>query len=305
MSSNNKWTKHIDLIIDSASKQIGFLRKLKYKLSKDTLNKLYLTYIRLLLEYASDVWNGCSITDSNRIEKVQLHAARIITGLPIFAFLNSLYFKTGWEKLDERRKSKKLALIYKIVNNKAPSYLNDLLPNTVNAASNYNFRNRLNFEISFARLCSYENAFFPSTLKLWNELPLNIRSSSSVSQFKANVRSPHIKPPNYSCVGERKYNILLTRLRHNCSCLNSDSFNVNIIEYSNCSCGALTENVSHFFFECPLYTQPRNLLLAQLIQNNIVTLDLLLKGNILLDYDSNESAILAVLHFIKSTRRFS
>ena len=25
LSSNNKWTKHIDLIIDSASKQIGFL----------------------------------------------------------------------------------------------------------------------------------------------------------------------------------------------------------------------------------------------------------------------------------------
>ena len=77
--------------------------------------------------------------------------------------LKSLYFETGWEKLDERRKSKKLALIYKIVNNEAPSYLNDLLPNTVNAASNYNLRNTLNFEIPFARLCSYENSFFPST----------------------------------------------------------------------------------------------------------------------------------------------
>ena len=41
LSSNNKWTIHIDLIIDSASKQIDFLRKLKYKLSEDTLNKLY------------------------------------------------------------------------------------------------------------------------------------------------------------------------------------------------------------------------------------------------------------------------
>ena len=114
LSSNNKWAKHIDLIIDSASKQIGFLRKLNYKLSKVTLNKLYLTYIRPLLEYASEVWDGCSITDSNRIEKVQLHAARIITDLPIFASLSSLYFKTGWVKLDERRISKMLALMYKI-----------------------------------------------------------------------------------------------------------------------------------------------------------------------------------------------
>ena len=106
LSSNSKWTKHIDVIIDSASKQIGFLRKLKYKLFKDTLNKLYLTYIRPLLEYASEVWDGCSITDSNRIEKVQLHAARIISGLPIVASLNSLYFETDWENLTKEGKAK-------------------------------------------------------------------------------------------------------------------------------------------------------------------------------------------------------
>ena len=108
-----------------------------------------------------------------------------------------------------------------------------------------------------------------------------------MSQFKANVRSPHLKPQNFLYVGERKYNILLTRLRHNCSSLNPDLFNVNLIQYSNCNFGALTENVSHFFFECPLYTQPRNLLLAQFIPKYIVTLDLLLYGNTSLDYDCN------------------
>ena len=41
--------------------------------------------------------------------------------------------------------------MYEIVNNEAPGYLNDLLPNTVNAASIYNLRNRLNFEIPFVR----------------------------------------------------------------------------------------------------------------------------------------------------------
>ena len=66
LSSNNKWSKHIDSIIESASKQISFLRKIKYQFSKQTLNILYCTYIRPLLEYASEVWDGCSQTDSNR-----------------------------------------------------------------------------------------------------------------------------------------------------------------------------------------------------------------------------------------------
>ena len=66
LSSNNKWSKHIDSIIASASEQIAFLRKLKYKFSKQTLNTLYCTYIRPLFEYASDVWDGCNDADANR-----------------------------------------------------------------------------------------------------------------------------------------------------------------------------------------------------------------------------------------------
>ena len=72
----------------SASKQVSYLRKLKYKLSKNTLDKLYCTYIRPLLEYGSEVWDGCLINDTNRLEQVQLNAARIVTGFPIFASLH-------------------------------------------------------------------------------------------------------------------------------------------------------------------------------------------------------------------------
>lgn len=66
LSSNNKWNNHIDAIIKSASKQVSFLRKIKYKFSSDILNKLYCSYIRSLLEYASEVWDGCNQGDSDR-----------------------------------------------------------------------------------------------------------------------------------------------------------------------------------------------------------------------------------------------
>ena len=48
ISSNNKWSKHVDSIINSASKQISYLQKVKFQLPKRTLNKLYCTYIRPL-----------------------------------------------------------------------------------------------------------------------------------------------------------------------------------------------------------------------------------------------------------------
>ena len=72
LSSTNKWTSHIDSIINSASKQVSILRKIKYKFSRSicTLNKVYFAYIRPLLKYASEVWDGCNQNDSNRLGKL-------------------------------------------------------------------------------------------------------------------------------------------------------------------------------------------------------------------------------------------
>ena len=42
------------------------------------------------------------------LECLQLEAARIVTGLPIYSSAESLYFETGWVKLEHRRKSRKL-----------------------------------------------------------------------------------------------------------------------------------------------------------------------------------------------------
>ena len=59
-------------------KKIGFLKKLKFVLGRNTLSKMYLTFIRPLLEYASEVWDGCTCQETDMLEKVQLQAARIV-----------------------------------------------------------------------------------------------------------------------------------------------------------------------------------------------------------------------------------
>ena len=67
------------------------------------VSKLYTVFIRPTLEYASIAWDGCSTHDIEKLEKVQLSAARIITGLPIFASSESFYTETSWQTLQNRR----------------------------------------------------------------------------------------------------------------------------------------------------------------------------------------------------------
>ena len=89
---------------------LNILRKLKYRLKRENLEKIYLVYIRPILEYACEVWDNCGSNNSEKLEKLQLDAARIITGLPIFCKIDKIYKELGWEKLSVRRQRKKLQL---------------------------------------------------------------------------------------------------------------------------------------------------------------------------------------------------
>jgi hypothetical protein len=71
------------------------------------------------------------------LERLQLEAARIITGLPIFTNTKYLYRETGWERLEERRTMRKLQLLYNIQNGSTPSYLLDLIPPTIQSTTIY------------------------------------------------------------------------------------------------------------------------------------------------------------------------
>ena len=84
LSSDAKWNNHIENIILNVSKHLGILRKLKYRLSRQNLEQLYLVYIRPICEYASEIWDNCGVCYSIKLEKLQLNAARIVTGLTIF-----------------------------------------------------------------------------------------------------------------------------------------------------------------------------------------------------------------------------
>lgn len=112
---------------------------------------MYNTFVRPILEYASVVWDDCSQYDIDKLEKVQLYAARIVTGLPIIASKTSLYFETGWETLSARRMASKLTTMYKVHNKCVPEYLSQIIPNTRSKDSAYRTRNIENYSLPRCR----------------------------------------------------------------------------------------------------------------------------------------------------------
>ena len=118
------------------------------------------------------------------LDKIQNEAARIATGVTKLVSLTNLYKEIGWESLSKRRSNHKLTLLYKMINHLTPIYLSSLIPAQVSSASRYNLRNAQNYQTIRARTNQYRDSFLPSTLHLWNNLPLEARQSNTLNSFK-------------------------------------------------------------------------------------------------------------------------
>ena len=273
---------------------------------KESLNKMYLSYIRPILEYADVLWDGCSNENESRIEKVQLEAARLVSGLTRSTSTNRIYQEIGWKTLHRRRKEKKLILFHKIVHNIAPSYLRDLLPLTVGQNTHYHLRNQMNFIEPRCRLDFYRKSFFPSTINMWNSLPQSLREITNLNSFKRSITERTISVPRFYFNGERKYAILHARLRNKCSNLNHDLFTNHISLTEKCACNANHETTFHYFFECVNYTNERMTMLRSLHQFSFQTdLNTILFGDSMLTDEQNDIIFSIIQTFIKQTKRFS
>ena len=72
------------------------MHSLKHNLDRCSLETMYISFIRPILKYGSDVWINCSDGLRDSLDDVQLQAARIVTGAIRDMSLESLYNEVGW-----------------------------------------------------------------------------------------------------------------------------------------------------------------------------------------------------------------
>ena len=180
LSNDGTWHEHINFITSKAWQKIYVMRKLKLMLDRDSLNKIYISFVRPTLEYANVVWDNCSQYETNAIERIQIEAARIVTGATRLVSLDMLSKKTGLESLRDRRYKHKMCQFYKMINDLLPTYLTSLVPSTVENTSAYNLPDSQNVRPLLTRTQLYYKSFLPSCIRGSNEIPLNIRNSTSL-----------------------------------------------------------------------------------------------------------------------------
>ena len=71
ISNDGSWQKHIDLTTKKAFIRVSILRKFKFIVDRKTLEKIYLTFIRSILEYADVIWDNKTLFLINKLERTR------------------------------------------------------------------------------------------------------------------------------------------------------------------------------------------------------------------------------------------
>ena len=135
------------------------------------------------MDYCSCVWGSGNV---EKLYKLQKRAARMIYDLPSSAHSEPLFKRLNWMTIMDRINYRRAVMVYKSLNGLAPSYMKDMytLVNNVNTRSTRYCDNLRIYLAPKANLKLFTNSFQYQSADIWNNLPLAIRDTATLNQFK-------------------------------------------------------------------------------------------------------------------------
>ena len=138
-------------------------------------------------DYCNVVWGKCDKTLSNKLQKLQNRAMRVLTFSDFDADANSLLEKLRWDDLNQQYQFQKALMVFKSLNNLAPEYLCSKFTYHINVIP-YILRDSVN-KLAAPLPCTnfLKNSF---SAALWNSLPSNIRQAESLTEVGQLLKHP-------------------------------------------------------------------------------------------------------------------
>ena len=148
---------------------------------------MYNVLIVPYFNYCGTVWGNIGKELSDKIQKLQNRAARILTFSNYQTRSGVLLDELGWERLENKRLKQLAMIMYKIHKNLSPSYLRQIFTNT-SIAHAHNLRNsEMNCYVPRPRTEYAKGSLHYRGSVLWNKIPSEIRHLSSLKLFKTSL----------------------------------------------------------------------------------------------------------------------
>lgn len=164
------------------------IHRIRRFLTLDAAKHLVYAYVISRLDYANSLLSGANKGLIHKLQVVQNSAARLVFGANRFAHATPLLQSLHWLPIEQRIAFKINTLTFKCLHNLAPIYLSNLIewytPGRSLRSSNSSLLSchRSNTSYGSRSFCNYAPV-------MWNALPLDLRSSQSLIQFRKSLKT--------------------------------------------------------------------------------------------------------------------
>ena len=195
---NAKMEYQVNATCKSAWYRIYQIGKIRPYLTQDETKSIVHAYVTSKLDQNNSLLIGCPDHLISKLQKVQNAAAKIIFRAKKYDHVTILLKDLHWLPTPQRIVFKVLLLCFKALHDEGPSYIRDLLKWHTPSRS-LRSSHELLLEIPKTRLKSFgDRAFSAAAPRLWNSIPLALRSSPSTTTFKAHLKTYLFKDA-YDC----------------------------------------------------------------------------------------------------------
>ena len=180
---------HITNICKCAFLAIRDIGKIRRYLDKSTTERLVHAFISSRLDYCNSILLGLPSYLIERLQKIQNTAARLVALTKRTERMTPILKELHWLPVAERIIFKTLMLTYKCVNGLAPEYLAELL-HLYQPCRTLRSSKKCLLQDPGSRTATFgKRSFALAAPSLWNNLPEDIKQSTSLSIFKSSLKS--------------------------------------------------------------------------------------------------------------------
>ena len=188
--------QHVSSIVKSCNWQLQRVGQIRKFLTNSAAEKVIHAFVSSRLDNGNSLLYGLPEYQIERLQRIQNTAARIVTKTPKFDHITNVRKNLHWLPVQQRIIFKLNTLTYRCLHGLAPQYLSELIGKKCATrplrSSELDF---LKVPVARKKTCG-DRAFKVAAPKLWNLLPLCIRQSESLSQFKAKLKT-HLFKQSY------------------------------------------------------------------------------------------------------------
>jgi len=186
--------KHVSLISQSCYYHIKALRHLRHTLDTHTASLIAHALVSSRLDYANSVLYGAAKSTVSKLQRIQNTLSRIVLRADRQSHSSSLLQQLHWLPVQSRIHFKLATITYKALSTSSPQYLASLLhpyqPTRSLRSSSQNLLDVPPHHINFG-----SRSFRCAAPSIWNAIPVQVRSSSSLDSFKHNLKTYYFSHP--------------------------------------------------------------------------------------------------------------